>query len=483
MNTLVWFRNDLRVTDNKALFHACKNPTKQIIAIFLSTPKQWKQHNLAARQVAFIYENLLKLQQSLSDLGISLVHKQCIDFQDSLKVLKKFCQIMQIKELFYNRQYELNELTRDQTLHKILGDQIIIHQFDDSVLFTPGTILTKNHEMYKVFTPFYNQCMKQLNQIKVSCLPIPEIRYNNILLANNHPIQHIIPKYFNYTQVSCFNYNYCPPGENSALSKLKNFCHCEINAYAKIRDIPALHGTSFLSPYLTIGVISPRQCLDNLKNANVNYQYGSALVWVKELIWREFYRHLIVAYPELCKSQPFIKWTDQIPWNNDPKLLFSWQNGITGYPLVDAGMRQLNSTGWINNRLRMVTASFLVKHLLIDWRIGESYFMSKLLDGDFASNNGGWQWIASTGVNAMPYFRMFNPIMQTKKFDPYGTFIRRWVPEMKNVPNEHLNDSQKWAKLQQCANALKYPLPIVDYVDAGNQTLHLFKQTFKKFNA
>lgn len=220
----------------------------------------------------------------------------------------------------------------------------------------------------------------------------------------------------------------------------------------------------------------PRQCLNRLRAEHPNLleqSDGGAFTWLSELIWREFYRHLLVAWPRLCKHRPFVGWTQQVQWRQDEKALTAWQQGKTGFPIVDAAMRQLNGTGWMHNRLRMICASFLVKDLPIDWRAGERYFISQLLDGDLAANNGGWQWAASTGTDAAPYFRIFNPTTQGERFDTQGTFIRQWVPELAEVPERDIHQPHRWA--QREGRRLDYPTPMVDHKQARQMTLEAFE--------
>jgi deoxyribodipyrimidine photo-lyase len=464
MTRLVWFRNDLRIIDNTALFNACHDQHVKIIAVYIATFKQWQEHHISVRQIAFIHDNLIKLQHNLSELGIPLIYQQCADFSASLDWLKEFCQKQEIIEIFFNRQYELNELRRDLRLEYIIGDKVAIRCFDDSVLLPPGSVLNANNEMYKVFTPFSHAFIKQLIKTEVCSLPSPKMQKNSLISINP------IPPYLN----GIYKSDAFPPGEKIALAKLRNFCSKNVKNYKKTRDIPAVDGTSCLSPYLAVGVLSPRQCFNRLRaeHPNLLENRDGAFIWLNELIWREFYRHLIVAHPFLCKNKPFIGWTERIKWKNNEVMLLAWQQGLTGYPIVDAGMRQLNKMGWMHNRLRMITASFLVKDLLIDWRKGERYFMTKLLDGDFSANNGGWQWAASTGTDSVPYFRIFNPITQGKRFDPKGIFIRRWLPELSKVPDEYIHIPHLWAEENQ--KTLNYPLPIVDHSRARKETLEAF---------
>jgi deoxyribodipyrimidine photo-lyase len=235
-----------------------------------------------------------------------------------------------------------------------------------------------------------------------------------------------------------------------------------------------------LSPYLAVGAVSLRQCLWSALDANQGRLEGGnqgLSTWINELIWREFYKHIVRGFPEVCRYRPFKADTASIPWRHDAQLFQQWCRGLTGFPLVDAAMRQLNETGWMHNRLRMVTAMFLTKHLLVDWRWGERYFMNKLVDADFAANNGGWQWSASTGADAAPYFRVFNPTRQSQRFDPEGRFIRRYLPHMAGLDNAAIHDP---APLERAA--IGYPMPIVDHALAVKQVKTLFQAALNSSN-
>ncbi|CNG47731.1 deoxyribodipyrimidine photolyase [Yersinia pseudotuberculosis] len=465
---LVWFRNDLRVTDNLALHAACQDPQASVIAVFIATPVQWAAHGMAPRQAAFLRQNLQHLQAALAARGIPLHYHQCDDFQASNTWLVDFCQQQQVDSLFYSQQYELNERLRDDALAvQLSGRAITCQSLHDSVLLAPGTVLTGNNEMYKVFTPFRRAFIQRLLMSDNHCVPAPKARHAPPVLLSPLP--------FDYPQQSVDSQLF-PAGEDAALQRLRRFCREQVQDYRQYRDLPAVPGTSCLSPYLVLGVLSPRQCFNRLwaespemlENAD-----SGAFTWLNELIWREFYRHLLVAYPRLCQHHPFIGWTDGLVWNRSESQLKAWQQGQTGYPIVDAAMRQMNETGWMHNRLRMISASFLVKDLLIDWRQGERYFMSQLVDGDLAANNGGWQWAASTGTDAAPYFRIFNPITQGERFDKDGVFIRRWLPELAAVPDSDIHQPWRWAERQQ--QHLDYPVPLVDHKQARLATLAAFE--------
>lgn len=461
---LVWLRNDLRVTDNKALHAACQDPSAEVLAVFIATPSQWAAHDMAPRQATFIYQHLLQVQQDLAALGIELVYHMCRDFTESVNWLVDFCQRQRVTTLYYNRQYEFNERQRDSRLAHALEGKTACRGFDDALLLPPRSVLTGSGEMFKVYTPFRNAFIRRLMESNVDSLPAPRPRKAAIAFER--------PAVFDYPLADVGD-GYLA-GEQEALRRLSAFCQERVQDYGTARDFPAVDGTSGLSPYLAVGALSPRQCLNRLRAECPEVlasTHSGAFTWLNELIWREFYRHLMVAYPFLCKHRPFIGWTDSVQWNRGESAA-RMAGGKTGYPIVDGAMRQLNTTGWMHNRLRMICASFLVKDLLIDWRAGERYFMQQLLDGDLAANNGGWQWAASTGCDAAPYFRIFNPTLQGKRFDPQGAFIRRWLPELAEVPESAIHQPHEWAEKRGCV--LNYPLPIVDHGSARVETLAAF---------
>lgn len=466
---LVWFRNDLRIHDNLALAAACRDNSANVIALFIATPEQWRRHNMAPRQAEFLWGHLQALQVALAERGIELVVQQVDDFSLIPTNLKTFCEQQCIDTLFYNYQYEINERQRDTAVERALEGKVICQGFDDSVLLPPGSVMTGNHEMYKVFTPFSRAFIKRLRDDLPECVAAPRARGASIAVSELAPFD--FPR--EAVDVTLF-----PVGERAAINKLREFSLQPAADYPELRDFPAVEGTSRLSPYLALGVLSPRQCLHRLLTEHPQvFEGGEGSTWLNELIWREFYRHLLVAYPKLCRHRPFISWTDKVQWQHDEQSLIAWQQGKTGYPIVDAAMRQLNTTGWMHNRLRMVVASFLVKDLLIDWRKGEAYFMSQLIDGDLAANNGGWQWAASTGTDAAPYFRIFNPTTQGERFDAEGDFIRRWVPEINRVSGKHIHAPWIWADKHQLK--LDYPRPIVDHKQARIATLAAYEAARK----
>ena len=467
---LVWFRADLRLHDNFALAAACRDRSADVKALFIATPGQWKQHAMAPRQAAYLNAQLTALQQALAEKGIPLIYRQVADFAASVDAVSSVCHEEKVSHLFYNYQYEVNERVRDAAVEKALPE-VAFQGFDDSVILAPGSIMTGNHEMYKVFTPFKNAYLRRLKEDLPECVAAPKVRDAGALtdtlttLSFDYPQQDFDPALF-------------PCGEKRAIEQLRRFCQHHAAEYEEKRDFPAIEGTSRLSACLALGVLSPRQCLHRLLAEQPDaLNGGNGAVWLNELIWREFYRHLMTYHPDLCKHRPFIRWTDNVKWHEGPELLLAWQQGKTGYPIVDAAMRQLNTTGWMHNRLRMIVASFLVKDLLIDWRQGEHYFMSQLIDGDLAANNGGWQWAASTGTDAAPYFRIFNPTTQGERFDSEGEFIRQWIPELAQVPGKAIHSPWTWA--DKNGAELPYPRPIVDHKQARIATLAAYEAARK----
>ncbi|WAW06100.1 deoxyribodipyrimidine photo-lyase [Oxalobacter formigenes] len=470
---LVWFRQDLRLTDNRALAAACEDKDATVYALFTAPSGQWEEHGVSARQIAFMHGHLEKLSKGLEGLGIPLVCHVCGNFDEAARFVIDFCQREQIDDVFFNNQYELNEQRRDDWVEDNLPEKVTVNRYDDCLLLPPGAANNRQNEMYKVFTPFKRTFLERLESADTGCLPQPGRR------LHSPRIKGASPPFFPCENIS-FGTQY-PVGEEAAIGLLENFCREKVHDYDKTRDRPDLDGTSRVSAYLAMGALSPRQCLNALlaEVPDAIWQSkGGGAVWLNELIWREFYYHLIAAFPRLCRYEPFLEWTDRIVWNANEADFRAWVDGITGYPIVDAAMRELKETGWMHNRLRMIVASFLVKDLLVDWRKGERYFMSQLIDGNLPANNGGWQWSASTGVDAMPWFRIFNPVTQGQKFDPLGHYVRRWLPELKGVPDGDIHTPQLWANKNHVV--LDYPDPVVDHRKAREKTLKAFNAARQK---
>lgn len=469
---LMWFRSDLRVHDNPALYAAAQ--ADATMAVYCLTPAQWQIHNVAPIQQDLILRQLDTLAQALAALNIPLMVINANDFSGVPAALDKLVKQHDIKQVFFNYEYEWNEAQLTELVSaKLAVNHINVHGWHDQCLIPPGEIKNKQGSFYKVFTAFKNEYLAQLNE---KSRPVYRKPAKQDALAIQANISELHRTTINgVTDVSAEQKQTWqtdwPAGEDHALALLEQFIDESIYSYQQQRDIPSVSGTSKLSAYLTLGAISVRQCFQAALTQPHGLDQDGVKTWVVELIWRDFYRHLMVAFPEICRFKPFKANTDQLPWKNDSALFKAWCDGRTGFPLVDAAMRQMVSTGWMHNRLRMVAAMFLTKHLFIDWRLGEQFFMQHLVDGDLASNNGGWQWSASTGVDSVPYFRIFNPVRQSQRFDTSGTFIRHYVPELASLDNKSIHQPNA-QQVKQCG----YVLPIVEHKAAVAQTKIHFKQ-------
>ncbi len=417
-----WLRRDLRIDDNAGLHHALKED-KTIILVFIFDPNITDELPANDARITFIYERLLDLNQQLKEFQSALLILQ----GDPLEVWKLLSETYKIKKVYCNKDYEPYALKRDQQIKHLLIDKgIELTCFQDHLIFEPGEILSQNNEPYTVYTPFKNKWLSNLNSIDFK-------PYSNPQLSNFHKFNAELPSLKSL-------------GFSTSLIKVKDYKLMNINNYHSKRDYPALNATTNLGPHLRFGTIGIRKLISETKNQSPTF--------LNELIWREFFIHILVHFPNVV-SDNFRRKYDNIQWRNNEQEFEAWCNGKTGYPLVDAGMRELNTTGYMHNRVRMITAGFLCKHLLIDWRWGEAYFAKKLLDYELASNNGNWQWAAGTGCDAAPYFRIFNPITQQQKFDKNFDYIKRWVPEF-GTPD--------------------YPPEIVEHKFARERALSMYKK-------
>ena len=465
---LVWFRSDLRIYDNKALSAAMQSgPT---LALYVITPEQWRLHDDAACKVDFWLRNLKHLQQALSALNVPLLIRYADYWSELPQVLVDVCVRESIGALHVNDEYGVNEQRRDEKVRQQLqAHGITVHRYMDQLLFAPGSIQTRSGTMPKVFSQFRKLCLARWAQVLPSPIAAPKAQAP--LARPTDLLPQAIP---GFAAPNASLQAHWPAGERHAQARLEQFADEVLQDYHILRDVPAKTGTSGLSPYLAAGVLSPRQCVQAaLLRNHGEYASGNEGVttWITELLWRDFYKHILVAYPKVSKHRAFREPTERIKWRVAPEELLAWQQGRTGIVLVDAAMRQLAATGWMHNRLRMVVAMFLSKNLLLDWREGERFFMQHLIDGDLAANNGGWQWSASTGTDSVPYFRLFNPISQAKRFDPDGEFIRRWLPEIAHLSTRELFNPHLSGGLFVRAD---YPAPIVDLAASRTRALEAF---------
>lgn len=474
---LVWIRRDLRLRDNTALAHACRDAGRGVIAVVVLTPRQWQDHDESPRKVAFWLRNLRLLRDALAERNIPLRIRQTPRFSGVTELLQLTAREHACDSLYFNDEYELNEHQRDDDVTGAFERAgLTVRRFTDRVMFAPGEVLTQNDGYYAVFTPFRTAWLRRLadaDRIRVRQMPpvqppMEDVQPDDVpdhLDGFDHLVDPIADDLW-------------PAGEDHAGNRLRAFIRDRITDYQTRRDQPACNGTSTLSPYLAAGVLSPRQCLRAAIEANdgrVDTGQPGITTWITELIWREFYQHVLVGYPRVCRHQPFRLETRAIKWRDDDAHFEAWRDGQTGYPIVDAAMHQLNTTGWMHNRLRMITAMFLSKNLLLDWRRGERYFMQRLIDGDLGSNNGGWQWSASTGTDAAPYFRVFNPVTQSRKCDPDAMFIRRWCPDLDAAADDLGSQiHEPWTADLASDGTFDYPPPIVDHVTTRKRAIAAF---------
>lgn len=471
---ILWFRNDLRLHDNPAFVSALEHGCNK--AVFLATPKQWAEHQLAPIKVDLMLRHVTYLKSALLAYGIDLLVEEVADFNDQITWFVDYAKQQSHQpsqktlnfQVFANSEVELNEQKRDAAL---LDKGLNLTLFEADVIIPKGKVLNKSGEMFKVFTPFKNAW---LNYVKLHGFDyIPKNHLQTYLKSSETITDNI--DYSTFTDYSLTDSAPWPLAEQVEQVVFPQFLSEKICDYQQHRDIPSIKGTSGLSAYLNIGAISPRYLLILLLHRYPDILSKSPeaeFAWLNELIWREFYRHLLFHFPKLCQGENFNDKYNHLPWPSSLAHLTAWQQGKTGYPIVDAAMRQLNQTGWMHNRLRMIVASFLTKHLLVDWRLGEAYFMSKLIDGDLAANNGGWQWSAGTGCDAQPYFRVFNPITQSQRFDPNGDFIRKYLPELRDIPNKEIHFPHQYMQKHQLTG---YWPEIVEHKTARLQALDFYK--------
>ncbi|GAA4209063.1 deoxyribodipyrimidine photo-lyase [Pedobacter jeongneungensis] len=424
--SVFWFRRDLRLEDNAALYHALKSEYP-VLPLFIFDKNILDKLLKDDARVTFIYQTIEGLKKKLQQRGSDLLVKYGTPEKIWPEILKEY----EVKEVYTNHDYEPYARERDDNMAEFLtSEKIVFKTYKDQVIFEKNEILKADKTPYTVFTPFYKQWHAKLNDFYVKAYPTKKY-LKNLLQTKHLPLPTLKDMGF----------------EESKLDFPKISYKDKLDDYAKERDFPALDGTTHIGLHLRFGTLSIRKAVRDAIEAKSN-------VWLSELAWREFYM-MILWHFSYSAFDSFKKQYDKIKWRNNEDEFKAWCEGKTGYPIVDAGMRQLNQTGWMHNRVRMVVGSFLTKHLLIDWRWGETYFAEKLLDYEMASNVGGWQWAAGSGNDAAPYFRVFNPELQTKRFDPNFEYIKKWVPEF---------------------GTKKYAQPIVEHTFARERVLKVFKE-------
>ncbi|WP_204103661.1 MULTISPECIES: FAD-binding domain-containing protein [Spirulina sp. CCY15215] len=469
MCILFWHRCDLRVEDNLGL-SAARESSAKIIGVFCLDPNILKRDDIAPARVAYMLGCLQELQISYQQLGSQLL----ILYDEPDRAIPKLASALNCQQIFWTLDIEPYARERDRRLQQILEDRSIeVKTYWDKLLHEPGTIQTGAEKPYTVYTPFWKNWLKQKKY--EPCQPLERLlgltEAEEIAARAAGAIALPTAQDLGYPWENGF---ILEPGEKAAKERLEEFCNSVLYEYQEQRNFPAIDGTSRLSAALKFGAIGIRTIWQTAQIAYENCRSDEARknvqTWQQELAWREFYHHALYFFPELAEGA-YRETFKHFPWENNEEYFQAWCEGKTGYPIVDAAMRQLNETGWMHNRCRMIVANFLTKDLIIDWRWGEKYFMQKLCDGDLAANNGGWQWSASSGMDPKP-LRIFNPASQSKKFDSEGEYIRQWVNELRSFDPEYLVTGKiPSLELQYCG----YPAPIVDH----NQQQRKFKALYK----
>jgi deoxyribodipyrimidine photo-lyase len=473
-SALMWFRRDLRVGDNAA-FSGALAAAASVHAAFVFDRAILDGLPRSDRRVEFIREAVAALDADLRSLGgpacgLVTLHEAAVD------AIPRLAAGLGVRAVFANHDDEPAALARDAQVRRCLADAgIAFHTFKDTVVFERREVLTQAGAPYSVFTPYSRAWLAKLDEADLA--PHPVQPQPGQLAPRPPAFERQVPSLaelgFEATNLRALGFE---PGTAGAQSLLQSFAG-RMDRYDDLRDIPALKGPSYLGVHLRFGTVSIRE----LVRAARAHQSSGAATWLKELVWREFYFQVLANFPQVGRGESFRPEYDRIAWLQGPEAqarFAAWCEGRTGYPLVDAAMAQINQTGYMHNRLRMVTASFLCKDLGLDWRRGERYFAEKLNDYELASNNGGWQWASSSGCDAQPYFRIFNPVSQGERFDPEGKFVLRYLPQLAGLPKKYLHApwTAKPVDLQAAGITLgkDYPLPVVDHAQAREETLRRY---------
>lgn len=484
-----WFMRDFRMRDNNGLSQAyalAKKHNLPMVCFWVNCPEQRAAHLDSTFKTYYRMLSLRELEKKLDKLNIPLVTVSASKRSDIVPAITNFLKRYNISHMYGNVEYEVDELRLASSLvHRLLPEKIAFQPCHDSCVVQPGELKTKSKgTQFAVFSPWYRQWLAVVNDeylgTKDFMFATPSERLENAISVDetaDFPEPEDLDK-------AKFDEYHPEVGEDAALERLRKYIHTsDVKRYNDTRDMLADDTVSHLSKHISSGTISTRTILGELHAAKKLTKANRAeapgiLEWVRQVSWRDFYRHVMCNWPYVCMNKPFALELAGLEWEYNRDHWLKWCEGSTGFPIVDACMRCLNETGYLNNRGRLIAACFLAKDILIDWRYGEQYFMSKLIDGDFASNNGGWGFAASTGVDPQPYFRIFNPFTQSEKFDPKGDFIRKWVPELKEIEGKAVHNP--YSTSAEAAEEAGYPRPIVDHKQCRERALERYKTAMQE---
>ncbi len=464
-NVLFWFRRDLRVEDNVGFYHAAKSGT--VIPVYLVDPTHDHWPHRCGDRLHFKLQCVASLREDIR----SRVGELYVRIGHPSELLPELADRLNAGAVFWNRCYEPYEIERDEMARASLQRTgVDVHTYKDQVMFEEREILTEEGSPYQVYTYYAKKWKEREKPKSVSDVSNPgavaEVDSGDIPDVAELGLER---------RLSSLNWE---PDRSSAIDRFDAFLTNSIQRYHEDRDYPAREGTSGMSPYLRFGLVSVRELYELCFEHRTDPENPGIDTYIEELIWRDFYHQILFHFPNVV-HQNFRSKYDDLAWEDHPDWFDAWKCGRTGFPIVDAAMRQLNTTGWMHNRLRMIVAQFLTKHCLIHWKKGERYFMNRLIDGDTAANNGGWQWSASTGTDAAPYFRMFNPIAQSEEYDPDGAFIQSYCPELADLPDDLIHapfdaDSDRLAE-SGVKLGESYPEPLFDHRVRRNHAIEVFK--------